>query len=131
MDKTDPFQPRWKDVTKMAGEIKQWAPILLSIDPAPRFEHVEVPDTVGWRLFQKDGATYLLAVNASRTPATAHWKSPIVLHDARQLLESQQPAGIRPDGDAPSPGSSNVQLEGQTIRLRLAPLAVALARLKP
>ena len=131
MDKTDPFQQRWKDVTKMAGEIKQWTPILLSIDPAPKFGRVEVPDTVGWRLFAKDGATYLLAVNASQEPATARWKSPIVLHDARQLLESKQPAGMRPDSDAPSPGSSNVQLEGQTIRLRLAPLAVAFVRLKP
>jgi hypothetical protein len=63
MDKTTPFEQRWKDVTAMAEEIRRWIPVLLSVESAP-MPTVEAPPSVAWRLFAKDGAIFLLCVNS-------------------------------------------------------------------
>ncbi|NOY82481.1 MAG: hypothetical protein GXP31_15895 [Kiritimatiellaeota bacterium] len=69
-----PFIERWKDVTAMAAEIRRFFPVLLSADdpgPAPR---VEAPPTVAWRLYARNGATFVVAVNAATEPAAARFR---------------------------------------------------------
>ncbi len=63
MDKTTPFEQRWKDVTALAAEIREKIPILLSVEPTPALS-VEAPESVAWRVFAKDGAVYVLCVNS-------------------------------------------------------------------
>ncbi|MBM3858802.1 MAG: hypothetical protein FJ395_04025 [Verrucomicrobia bacterium] len=63
MDKTTPFEQRWRDVTTMADEIRRWIPVLLSVERASLLS-VEAPATVAWRAFAKDGAVYVLCVNS-------------------------------------------------------------------
>lgn len=130
MAKDDPFEQRWHDITTMAGEIKQQTPILLSIEPAPKFSGTDIPETVGWRLFQKDGATYLLVVNASRKAAAATWESPTAFGNAQAILKAPSHAN-RPGASAAGLSNDGVQLAGRTVRVSLAPLEVLFVRLQP
>jgi hypothetical protein len=79
MDKTVPFEQRWKDVTTMAEEIRRWIPVLLSVESAP-MPTVEAPASVAWRLFAKDGAVFLLCVNSDD-------KQPAHVHVAKRTVE--------------------------------------------
>lgn len=64
MDKTTPFEQRWRDVTAVAAEIRRWIPVLLSLEPAPP-PAVEAPRHVAWRVFAKNGVVYVLCVNSN------------------------------------------------------------------
>jgi hypothetical protein len=76
MDKTVPFEQRWKDVTALAAEIRDRIPLLLSVEPAPVPE-VEAPASVAWRVFAKDGAAFVLFVNSDdQKPARVRIRLP-------------------------------------------------------
>lgn len=69
MDKTDPFEKRWADCCRVAGEIREKFPILLS-DPSPlRVENA--PASLVWRTWRHEGKTWLLIVNRTREPVSA------------------------------------------------------------
>ncbi|MGC9319604.1 MAG: hypothetical protein ACP5KN_16355 [Armatimonadota bacterium] len=75
----DRFWRRWRDVTRMAAEIKRFEPVLLAVDPAMEPARVSAPTEFGWRVYGKDGRTYLVAVNADDRPveATFMFRRPI------------------------------------------------------
>jgi len=112
MKDTDPFEQRWQDVVTMGREIKQFIPILLSVDPLPSVRAATVPERAGWRLFQKDESTYLLAVNAMRKPLVATWKSDTVFRKSHYLL-----------------GNSPIRIAGDAITVKLAPMEVLFIQL--
>ncbi len=70
MRERDPFEKRWAEVCEMAGEIKRFIPVLLSVEPAPA-ANVTGPDTVEMRVWRVGREIYLLVVNAADAPAVA------------------------------------------------------------
>ena len=66
------FTSRWSDVCRMAAEIKESIPILLSLDQ-PHFPPMAVtsPKSVAWRVWGKGDDTYVLMVNSDTRPAVA------------------------------------------------------------
>jgi hypothetical protein len=88
----EPFAERWADVKAMGEEVKRFIPLLLSVEePLPA--KIEGENLVQ-RLFAKDGATYLLAVNTSREQTTGNLSLPA----GAQILGSE--LGVAPDNDA-------------------------------
>jgi len=69
--KREPFEERWRDVTAMAKEIEELIPVLLSVEESRRPQAVEATAGVAWRLYGKDGATYVAIVNSSDAPGAA------------------------------------------------------------
>ena len=57
-----PFAKAWADICKVGEEVRRYIPVLLSIEPAPTV--VGAPAAWGVRIWRKDGATWLLVVNA-------------------------------------------------------------------
>jgi hypothetical protein len=113
-DVPQPFAGRWQDVAQMAAEIKGLFPVLLAVDPVAAPTRVDAPDGVAWRLYAKDGKTYLVAVNAERVPATARLTFLAEFAAAEQAL-----------GDTPAAA------KGAQLDLTLAPLEVKVLRLTP
>jgi len=110
----EPFEKRWADVTTMAAEIKRFMPILLSPVAAAPPAWSDAPETVAWRLYEKDGKTYLLAVNSGDEPASA------VLRFAKSWAGSERLMG-----------GKNAECVGDTIRLSFEPLEPKLLCLTP
>jgi hypothetical protein len=93
----EPFEERWRDVTAMAGEIRDFIPILLSIEPAAQ-PQVTAPADCAWRALAKDGATWLIAVNNHEHAAAAmtfHFAAPFARATAR--FPGAQPEGSGAD----------------------------------
>ena len=63
------FEDAWADVCKVAGEVRRYIPVLLSVEPAPTVSGISEEWSV--RVWRKDGETWLLAVNAQDEPDTA------------------------------------------------------------
>jgi hypothetical protein len=109
----EPFDERWRDVTAMAAEIRDFVPVLLSIEPAPQ-PHVEAPPAFAWRALAKDGAMWLIAVNNDEhaaAPATFRFAAPFAKASARF-------PGAQPEGS------------GLEWKLTLPPLGVQIVKLE-
>lgn len=67
--KKDPgtFQQRWSEVCSIATEVKQFIPVLLSIEATPQCTF-SGSGKVGWRIQYKNGETYLFVVNGDSAP---------------------------------------------------------------
>ena len=63
------FDKAWADICTVAEEVKQYIPVLLSVEDAPSV--TGAPESWGLRVWRKDGETWLLAVNAQDTTASA------------------------------------------------------------
>jgi hypothetical protein len=61
-DTVVPFAEQWPLVKKMAGEIKDLEPVILSMDCVPEFRAVKRP-WLHWMVRVYRGETYLIAVN--------------------------------------------------------------------
>lgn len=74
-DAVVPFEEQWRYVKEIAGEIKAWAPAILSVEPAPC---LDAPDHswLHWTTRQLGGATILIAVSDRDTPRSAHFRLP-------------------------------------------------------
>ena len=57
-----PFAKAWADICKVGEEVRRYIPVLLSVEPAP--EVTGAPSKWGVRVWRKDGAAWLLVVNA-------------------------------------------------------------------
>ena len=57
-----PFAKAWADVCRVGEEVRRYIPVLLSVEPAPAV--AGAPAAWGVRTWRKDGATWLLVVNA-------------------------------------------------------------------
>jgi hypothetical protein len=110
-----PFAPRWADITRMAQEIKDLEPMLLSIDPAPQPEPVRDADgAVAWRLYAHEGRTYLVTVNSATEPKTASFGFPKAFSAAGNVM-----------------GSRPATRSGSRVELSYEPLEVKIVRLTP
>jgi hypothetical protein len=110
-----PLEVRWRDITQMAQEIKDLAPVLLSVEPA--LQPTSAPGNKGpiaWRVYGHEGATYLATVNANTTPEQAEFRFPKAIRKVAALL-----------GEAPAPSADG------TLRLSYAPLEVKVLKLTP
>jgi hypothetical protein len=67
MVERDPFDKRWSEVCKMAGEIKRYIPVILSAERAPSVT-CEGAAAVETRVWRRGKAVYLLAVNGGDEP---------------------------------------------------------------
>lgn len=111
----EPFDACWADITKMAQEIKDLEPLLLSVDPAPQPEQVRDSDgAVAWRLYAREGKTYLVTVNSSTEAKTARFRFPKAFAGAENVV-----------------GNSPATLNGQRVQLAYDPLEVKIVRLTP
>ena len=63
------FDKAWADICTVAEEVKQYIPVLLSVEDAPSV--TGAPSAWGLRVWRKDGETWLLAGNAQDTAASA------------------------------------------------------------
>ncbi len=63
------FDKAWADICVVAEEVKRYIPVLLSVEDAPSV--TGAPKPWGLRVWRKDGETWLLAVNAQDTAASA------------------------------------------------------------
>ncbi len=111
------FDTRWPEVCRMAAEIREFIPVFLSVEPVEYLPRsVDLPeDTVGWRAWNCDGATYLLVVNGEYTPA-----------EAKFVFD--RPPGAVTDvlGSA-----MTAETDGQTLRVHLKPLEPVMIRIAP
>ena len=107
----EPFEDRWRDVTTMAAEIRDFIPVLLSVEPAPA-PKLEAPPLVSWRVLAKDGIVWLIAVNNDEQNEV-----PVAVHFA----ESFRKAAAR-SGGAQIPGGGNAW------KLTIPPRGVQLVR---
>ena len=108
----EPFEKRWKDVTQMAHEIRQFFPVLLSVESVPRLKRAECPESVAWRLYAKDGDAYLVAVNSDREAANATFVFPAPFASAHLAL-----------------GTGGVTFSEGALRIAFGPLEVKVVRL--
>jgi hypothetical protein len=111
-DVPQPFAARWTDVTQVATEIRDLFPVLLSVDPLPAPVKSEAPDVVAWRLYAKEGRTYLVTANAERERVAARFTFPAELTAAELVL-----------------GETPATCTGPQVDLELAPLEVKVVRL--
>ncbi len=104
-----PFETRWADITRMAGEIRALEPVLLSIEPA--LEPVAAPartDLVAWRVYGYQGDTYLATVNADSESRQVQFRFPRPLSEVEAIL-GQGPQA--PDGDSLSLSYSPLEVK--------------------
>ena len=111
----EPFEKRWKDIKTMAAEIRRFFPVLLSEQPGVVPENAQAPDGVAWRVFGKDGATWLLVVNSEPRPANAAFTFPKPLGSVEARL---------------GPGDG-VHSDGVSLRIALQPLDILFLRCTP
>lgn len=64
-----PFAKAWSDICKVGEEIRRYIPVMLSVEPAP--EVTGAPPEWCVRVWRKDGAAWLLAVNAQDKASAA------------------------------------------------------------
>ncbi len=109
-----PFDGRWADITKMAREIRDLEPVLLSVEPAPRPTSAPAADSpVSWRVYGERGGLVLAVVNSQREATTATFAFPTPFSRAEALL-----------------GGAPVAVSGGKLNLELGPLAVKVMRLR-
>jgi hypothetical protein len=111
MDKVDPFDKRWKEVSEMATEIKKFIPVLLSVDSTPVYK-VNKPETVACRLYNYQGNSYLVAVNSSQKTVEVKFEFEKLFGNAEALM-----------------GKNSLKLNGKELKLVLAPLEPKMIKL--
>ncbi len=111
----DPFEERWAEVKAVAADVKRLDQVLLGIEtPLAITSAPETSDDIGFRLFGKDGETWLLVVNANNEKsATVTFTAPKAVTCLGQELGGKPP-----------------KIAGTTITLELEPLEVTMLRLK-
>ncbi|HOX37343.1 MAG TPA: hypothetical protein PL033_05070 [Candidatus Brocadiia bacterium] len=114
-EKPEPFDERWKDVTAMAAEIERFFPVLLSVAAAPTPIAVEGSKSVAWRIYGKDGFTYLVAVNSGREPAEATFRFAGKISEVKVELGAET---MSADGGAMTASFS--PLEAKVVRLKVS-----------
>ncbi len=111
-DPATPFEQHWPKVKRMAQEIKDMIPALLSVEPTPAIKADPSPQ-VHWAVRQRGDTTYLIAVNDGPKPATARFTLP----------GKPKAAALRGSSEA-------VTLDAQgTLAAELAPLGVRIYEL--
>ena len=111
LDKTDPFDKRWKEVCEMAAEIKKFIPILLSVEPTPDYK-VNKPQAIACRLYNYEGDTYLTIVNSSNKLATAEFEFTRPFSNAETLM-----------------GKKTAKLNSKNLKINLSPLEPQMIKL--
>jgi hypothetical protein len=56
------FGEAWDDVRRVAAEVKEWAPVLLSVEPVPQVA-LATSDSVHWTARRVGNTLYLVFVN--------------------------------------------------------------------
>lgn len=69
-DKAAPFEKRWAEICRVAGEVKQMAPVLLSAEPTPKVT-VDAPAAVHWTVRRRGPGVWVFLVNDAARPAEA------------------------------------------------------------
>jgi hypothetical protein len=94
-DRARPFAEHWPLVKKVAQEIKDMIPVLLSVEPAPTIRGEPAP-WLNWLVKQAGDKTYLIAVNNSTEPRLARFVLPS--KPVRIMLRgSDEPPVVGPD----------------------------------
>ena len=104
------FDNAWADICTVAEEVRQYIPVLLSVDEPPSVSGA--PEAWGVRVWRKDGDVWLLAVNAQDEPSEA------------ELTLGEDFAAV----DAAF-GPPAMQTGPQTLRISLAPNEPAFYRI--
>ncbi|MDD4539874.1 MAG: carbohydrate binding domain-containing protein, partial [Lentisphaeria bacterium] len=89
-DLVDPFDKRWDEVKQVAAELKNVEDVLLATDTAlPIAPTADSAPELAYRLYGKDGDTWLLVVNSSHEKAaTGSFQAPVPL---QQLVHQRTP----------------------------------------
>ena len=106
-----PFAKAWADICKVGEEVRRYIPVLLSVEPAPTA--TGAPAAWGVRTWRKDGATWLLVVNAQDKP------------DAAELTLSEEFSESLAEF-----GPAAEKTKACTVKISLAPNEPALYRIK-
>ena len=106
-----PFAKAWADICKVAGEVRRYFPVLLSVEPAPTA--TGAPAAWGVRTWRKDGAAWLLVVNAQDAA------------DAAEVTLSEEFSDVVAEF-----GPAAERTSARTIRISLAPNEPALYKIK-
>ncbi|MGD8238744.1 MAG: hypothetical protein PVH68_09345, partial [Armatimonadota bacterium] len=69
-DTSQPFEQRWPEVKRVAAEVAEMIPVLLSVEPTPELR-VTAPEAVHWTGRSHEGRAYLFLVNDGDEPARA------------------------------------------------------------
>lgn len=66
--KGEAFDRAWGDTVRVASEVKAMSPVLLSVEPAPKFLG-EKPNDLSLRTWRYEGKDYLVACDLSGKPS--------------------------------------------------------------
>ncbi len=69
-DTSQPFEQRWPEVKRIAEEVAEMVPVLLSVEPLPELD-VQAPEAFHWTARSHQGGVYLFTVNDSEEPVRA------------------------------------------------------------
>ncbi len=100
------YAEMWGWMREIAGEVREFSPVLLEGEDAPGLEVRRAGRDLHTRLISHGGALYLIAVNTSPEPAAAEMRLPRRVFHATALFGDSNP----------------VECRGRTLRLPLAPL---------
>ncbi|MEI6501959.1 MAG: hypothetical protein WCP21_13140, partial [Armatimonadota bacterium] len=90
----DSFPQEWANNKQVAAEIKQWVPVLLSIERVPRLK-TKSQDWLHWTTRQVGDETYLFVVNDEGQEHEASFELPAA---AKEVLLDGQEKPITPEG---------------------------------
>lgn len=91
---TATFDREWGHCKQVAAEIKQWSPVLLSVERAPHLR-VRSEAWLHWTVRQVGGDTYLFAVNDEEQEHEAQFTLP---RAAKEVLLDGQEKPVTPEG---------------------------------
>ena len=112
VDRTEPFEKRWPEVSAMAAEVARYIPVLLSVEETSQPVTTRLPENVVWRLHRIGDEHILFIVNAGDEPT-------------RGCLRFANPFGAATTevGDTPA------MLKGNWVEMTFAPLETKVVRL--
>lgn len=110
----EPFDSKWPVVQRLAAEIAEYIPVLLSVDEPVRPVEIKAPEEVAWRLYAKDGKTYLCTVNSSDEALEADFVFP------KAFAEITVPLGL-----------DTIDVEGNRLHVRFGGLEPKIICLTP
>jgi len=74
-DTSEPFEQRWPEVKRVAEEVAEMIPVLLSVEPTPELAVIG-SEAIHWTVRRHEGAVYLITVNDSEEAAGATVRFP-------------------------------------------------------
>ena len=86
-----PFETQWNELKRIAAEIDQLAPVLLSTEPAPKIEVLtdapepQVPAWLHWRARRYQGKLYLFVANDGDGAGKIVFRLPVPIRSIREL----------------------------------------------